>query len=360
MRYKIRLLAAILAGALAAPVLTGCSLPTGGSASEPKSSAAAGNITSGGEPRPTAPALDFNPLTGLYDMEKGDSFRPLAAMIGNNDRSRPQFGLEKADLYVEAETEGGITRIMAVFANASRVPEQLGPIRSARTPFVLLAQSLDAIYAHCGGSVNGLKAIKERKIQDIEGLIYDGSTYWRDAELRKTKGAEYSMMTSGELLEKRIAAKEYPSETSRGAPYVFGEREGDYAAASLDIYISRLQKISFQYEPEERLYYKFNGTSAEGEPHVMTNGVQLAATNVIAMYDNFYKETDSPVTTYSFTLERGSGSVFTGGRGRPILWTRGDDGLQFQESDGSPLAVAPGKTYVVLIRDSYAANSTFQ
>lgn len=226
MRYTIRLLAAILAGALAAPVLMGCSLPTGGSASEPKSSAAAGNVTSGGEPRPTAPALDFNPLTGLYDMEKGDSFRPLAAMIGNNDRSRPQFGLEKADLYVEAETEGGITRIMAVFANASRVPEQLGPIRSARTPFVLLAQSLDAIYAHCGGSVNGLKAIKERKIQDIEGLIYDGSTYWRDAELRKTKGAEYSMMTSGELLEKRIAAKEYPSETSRGAPYVFGEREG--------------------------------------------------------------------------------------------------------------------------------------
>ena len=66
------------------------------------------------------------------------------------------------------------------------------------------------------------------------------------------------------------------------------------------------------------------------------------------------------MTTYSFTLERGSGSVFTGGRGRPILWTRGDDGLQFQESDGSPLAVAPGKTYVVLIRDSYAANSTFQ
>lgn len=53
-------------------------------------------------------------------------------MIGNNDKSRPQHGLDQADLYVEAETEGGITRIMAVFANAARVPSQLGPVRSAR------------------------------------------------------------------------------------------------------------------------------------------------------------------------------------------------------------------------------------
>lgn len=360
MRYTTRILAAAIAAALAAPVLTGCSLQTDVPVSEPKASNTTGSNGTGREPLPTEPALDLNPLTGLYDMEKGAEFRPLAAMIGNNDRSRPQFGLEKADLYFEAETEGGITRIMAVFANADRVPEQLGPIRSARTPFVLLAQSLDAIYAHCGGSVHGLKAIKERKIDDIEGLIYDGSTYWRDAELRKTKGAEYSMMTSGELLGKRIAAKEYPTATSREMPYVFGEKEGQYDAAGLDFYISGLQKINFQYNLEDKLYYKFNGTSAEREPHVMTNGVQLTATNVIVMYDNFYKETDSPVTTYSFTLEKGGGSVFTGGRGRPILWTRTDDALRFQEEDGSPLTLAPGKTYVVLIRDSYAANSTFQ
>lgn len=58
----------------------------------------------------------------------------MAVMIGNNDKSRPQYGLDQADMYVEAETEGGITRIMAVFANAARVPAQLGPVRSAGRP----------------------------------------------------------------------------------------------------------------------------------------------------------------------------------------------------------------------------------
>ena len=44
----------------------------------------------------------------------GEDNRPFAFMIGNNDRSRPQVGLDKADP-VEAKP-GGITRIMAVFA----------------------------------------------------------------------------------------------------------------------------------------------------------------------------------------------------------------------------------------------------
>lgn len=358
---------ALLAAGLAATLLTGCSLPTGSPVSGEEVSKDGGQSTVTGnsssqvrEPEPTQPQLDLNPLTGVYDLAKGADYRPLAAMIGNNDRSRPQFGLEKADLYFEAETEGGITRIMAVFANASRVPEQLGPIRSARTPFVLLAQSMDVIYAHCGGSVHGLAAIKDLKINDIEGLIYDGTTYWRDAELRKKKGAEYSMMTSGELLDKRIAAKKYKTTTSRSAPYVFGEKEGGQSAVSLDVYISRLQKIYFRYNEQERLYYKYNGTSEKNEPHTMTNGVQLTAANVILMYDHLYKETDTPVTTYGFDLKSGGGSLYSGGTGRPIRWTRTADGLKFMEADGNVLSVAPGKTYVVLIRDDYAGNTVIK
>ena len=75
-----------------------------------------------------------NPLTGLEDMKSATS-RPVAVMVGNNDKSRPQYGIEKADMLIEGETEGGITRIMAVFSDASRVPDAVGPVRSARSPF---------------------------------------------------------------------------------------------------------------------------------------------------------------------------------------------------------------------------------
>ena len=86
--------------------------------------------------------------------------RPVAIMIGNNDRSRPQINIDKADMYMEAETEGGITRIMAVFAGNSRVPNTIGPIRSARTPFIKSAESLDSIYVHAGGSKTGKASSK--------------------------------------------------------------------------------------------------------------------------------------------------------------------------------------------------------
>ena len=91
------------------------------------------------------PALEnLNPLTGENDLTQGGT-RPVGIMIGNNTTSRPQNGIDKADMYVEIETEGGITRILAVFANAERVPAQLGPIRSARSPFVSIARAMDIV-----------------------------------------------------------------------------------------------------------------------------------------------------------------------------------------------------------------------
>lgn len=139
-----------------------------------------------------------------------------------------------------------------------------------------------------------------------------------------------------------------------------GRKKGGQSAVSLDVYISRLQKIYFRYNEQERLYYKYNGTSEKNEPHTMTNGVQLTAANVILMYDHLYKETDTPVTTYGFDLKSGGGSLYSGGTGRPIRWTRTADGLKFMEADGNVLSVAPGKTYVVLIRDDYAGNTVIK
>ena len=355
-----------MAAARAAVLLTavGCSGPsTGEGSAPPVSHPVSGDTTLPEEsPAPTeppAPAGDLNRLTGLYDMEKGSPNRPVAVMIGNNDRSRPQYGLDKADMYFEAETEGGITRIMAVFSNVSRIPEQLGPVRSARTPFVKLVQSLDAIYGHFGGSVRAKEMISDMKINRIDGITYDGSTYWRDPELRKTKGLEYSAMTSGEKMLDRAQRLKFSLTTDRQAPFSFGEETGSIPASSVMVYLSRLQQINFQYKAEEGLYYKYNGKDLS-DPHVTADGVQLTATNVIVMYDSFFQEIDSAPITYSFTLERGSGYLYSSGTGRAIQWSRTADGLRYTEEDGSPLTVAPGKTYVCLVNEINSTKAVIQ
>ena len=89
----------------------GCMTKDGDESSAPAAGSSGGGASSqAGESttQSTAPAGDLNIFTGLYDLEKGADNRPAAFMINNLPKARPQFGLDQADLFFEAETEGGI------------------------------------------------------------------------------------------------------------------------------------------------------------------------------------------------------------------------------------------------------------
>ena len=197
-----RLIAAVL-GAACLLSLSACS---GQEGPEGESSSPAGQSnasTTGGTEGPgTQPPVtnDVNPLTGVADITPGASVRPIALMVENSSTARPQLGLDEADVFLEAETEGGITRIMAVFAGASRVPDEIGPLRSARSPFVTVAQSLDAVYCHAGGSTLGLANIQKFGLDDVNFLSNASQAGWRDPELSSQRGTEHSLLSGGQKL----------------------------------------------------------------------------------------------------------------------------------------------------------------
>lgn len=337
-------------------VLAGCGTGTPGSS--PASSQPTAETTGTTAPpttaAPTQPKGDFNIFTGENSLAAGADTRPVAIMIGNNDKSRPQHGLDQADLYVEAETEGGITRIMAVFANAARVPSQLGPVRSARSPFALLAQSLDAVYCHAGGSSAGLATVKNTGINHIDGLVYDGSTFWRDANLRKTKGLEYSMMTSGSKLTARIKAANIRRNGKLQSLFTFGEGTGNGAGQTVQVFFSGAQTIRFQYDAASGLYTKYNGAAGKGSPHKTADGKSLTAANVLVLYDTKYTEN---AYTINFNLKGGSGLLVSGGASRPVSWSRSSSKLSITEKDGSPAKMATGKTYICLVSKGNEGNT---
>ena len=66
----------------------------------------------------TLPDYNPNPLTGL-EKDAGYPYgqRPIAVMINNIKDSLPQSGISGADLMYEMVTEGGITRMMAVYSD---------------------------------------------------------------------------------------------------------------------------------------------------------------------------------------------------------------------------------------------------
>jgi len=323
--------------------LSSCFNPQDTAGSEPENSSAP---TAEQTTTTTAPKFKTNPLTGIEDIKIADWERPVAFMIGNNDKSRPQLGIEKADMYFEAETEGGITRIMAVFAGAARVPEKLGPIRSARTPFIKIAESLGAIYCHAGGSRAGLAFLKTADVDSINALGSSGGAFDRDDTLKNTKGTEYSMLTSGSMMLARIKALKFKTQPLKPSPFGFGETgTGSGAGSRVQVRFSGAQTVSFQYDTQTKLYSKYNGTLEKGTAHISYGGKTLTVSNIIIMYDEIYWENK---TTKDFRLISGNGVLVSGGASRQIRWNRNKDRLQFTERDGTPLNISPGKTYICL------------
>lgn len=97
----------------------------------------------------TIPA-NQNLLTGLADLsETAIGKRPVAVMVNNHEAARPQYGIAQADILYEIPVEGDITRLMALYADYTKVP-QICPIRSCRYYFPALSQGYDAFYVNWG------------------------------------------------------------------------------------------------------------------------------------------------------------------------------------------------------------------
>lgn len=93
----------------------------------------------------------INPLTGqVAPNPEILARRPIAIKISNNARVRPQAGINSADLVFEHLTEGGITRLTAIFYG--RDSNKVGSIRSGRLIDLELPIMYDAAFAYSGSS----------------------------------------------------------------------------------------------------------------------------------------------------------------------------------------------------------------
>lgn len=294
------------------------------------------------------PTLGVNPITGLVDMQLDGLTRPVGIMVANNDYIQDeQVGLAAADMWMEAETEGGITRMMAVFASTSRVPASIGPVRSARTPFVKTVEALGFAYSHAGGSYTALNYLASSSVADLDvNGGADGSPYsWRDMEY--PHDYEYCLRTGGDSLTQYMNDMGYQTTLKRDLPWTFGEQSGD-AATWVDVTMSGAQQIGFDYNSETGLYHKHNGYAEV--PHLDIDGNAIAAKTVIVLYSDRYWENN---TTIDFYLQGGEGYVFSDGVMRRFDWTRSTEGFTMIEKDGSTLTIAEGKVYLCLVSTAY-------
>ena len=296
----------------------------------------------------------YNPLTG-EGMHKDISMnRPVAIMINNIIQAQPQCGVSNADIIFELPAEGGVTRMLAVFQDSKDI-ESIGSIRSLRAYYLKLAQSLDAILVHAGGSDEAYLDLRSTGWDHIDGVMgnYSVDPFYRDKS-RMQYGTEHSLFATGNGLIDCIEDKGFRLEHEDGFDYgyTFSETAGEQCTETAEyvkVIFNSGKNTSFTYDSETGLYtgYQFGSMYQDGsteEPMTFTNLVLMSTK--MSVYDGKGR--------LSVELNgTGSGYFVNGGHYTEIKWSRdGDEGFRFTLADGTPVDLGIGKSYIAIYDQS--------
>ncbi len=158
-------------------------------------------------PSPSAtPAPSSVAPTGAPGLARGAlTQRPVIVMIDNHPDAYPQTGLDHAAVVFEALAEFGVTRFMAVYApGITPDAPQIGPIRSTRLYFAQWAMGFHALYAHAGGSPQGLDLVENTdQLINLDALIEANGSYFARSSDRD---APHNLYTSSADLQRAAKA----------------------------------------------------------------------------------------------------------------------------------------------------------
>ena len=308
------------------------------------------------------PVIYRNPLTGEggYD-ESLLGNRPVMVVVENHPQARPQWGLTSSDIVFEMVAEGGITRMILMFADSSRLPDKIGPVRSARHYFLDLAEGYDAIFTHFGQSPYAKQQLANHDIDNINGYV-DGSYFSRDKS--RNVDSEHTAYTTKEWVLKAIENKEYRTTLKDGYDNAFsfnvdGNRVlEDGSCVTATVSFSSSFTYTLNYDKQENVYY----SSLNGNPFVSSDGTQQNFQNIIILYTDISAISGDAKNRVDFDLSEGHGTYISNGSYEAIKWEKGSstDMLKLLDSEGEELKLNTGRTYIAICDDSRESKNTIE
>jgi hypothetical protein len=336
---------------VATGLLTSTACTGGGdepAASTPASAPSSAPSSSPAGHKPPAPKpKPVNPYTGVGPVPK----RPtISVKIDDTAPGRPQVGINKADIvYVEA-VEGGLTRLAAIFGTYK--PTAVGYVRSTRpSDPELLLQFGKITAAYSGGAHDSLPRMRRSGIRSWS--MDAGSPYYS----RRARGA--SSYINVVLNLTRVAAAVHTpvphdigwtfDHSLKGLPTHKGyvvrtEVTGSYAHGT---------PVVFHYSRKLNKYVRYIG----GVPQMSSSGHPVAARNVIVQKCRVHahpKDTDvnGNPSQFTVTVGRGPAVIYRNGKRINGHWRRDHvkDGTSWRTNGGKRIPLAPGNTWVILVR----------
>ncbi len=276
------------------------------------------------------------PLTGLPGATPD---RPaIVVKIDNGAAAAPQTGLNDADIVIEEEVEGGVSRFAAVFHSKSA---NVGPVRSGRTTDIALVSSLGGPVLLYSGANDMTERIIRAQPQIINHSHATSSGYWRD-ENRQAPSNLYTHTGP------HWAAVDGGPPPPQFAYRLDGEPVDGSPVASISIDYPASQ-AAWDWEDDRWV------RSQRGSVHELTEGGPVTAANVVVIEaervgTGMYDSAGGPVPEFLY-VGTGPATIFTAGQRIDGFWTKPSltAVATLTTADDQVIELTPGRTWIQLI-----------
>ena len=291
-------------------------------------------------------------LTGVIGDHGLVTERPaLVVKIENAPESRPQEGLEDADIVFEEMVEGGVSRFAAIFH--STLPEQIAPIRSVRPMDGPITAWTGGLLAFSGGQAQFTSRAENDGLQLIsmdwgaDGFSREPS---RDAP-HDVAGDTASFLAQADEDHQSSPPQfcAFDTTSTGGTAQTSGT-----ATTTVSVSISSAAQPTWTWDTASNMWLRAEGST----PAMAASGAQLSTANVLVVDVNvvMLEGTDAAGTHIPETIVvgQGTGLVASGGMSAPITWQKDSETApwQFFDASGAPLVLNPGSTWVELVPSS--------
>ncbi len=352
-KKKIMVIVAVCV--VAAIAIAGVLYAVLGKDKEPETTAPPTTVTTT-ETTTAAPVLDINPLTGENDYNK-DAIgkRPVACVVENSQPARPQWGIDDEtnppDIILQGEVEGGETRMLWFFADYTNMPENIGPTRSARPPYIRFSEMFDAIFIHWGMSSTtddyyGADSVFiDDDVDHINEMQYgDGSLFGRYNP--RGVSLEHTGCIYGENVASAIEGEGFRTDVDKASFSQFNfnseiQKLSDTPCTYLSLrYSSRTHTTDWTYQ-EDGMYHTPDFNNDVKRENLL---VLMDETEYITKSN--YKGSGSNEVYCNYRFAGGTGKLASNGTVIDVTWAREDGLLVVKDSAGKPVSLNPGKTWI--------------
>ena len=275
----------------------------------------------------------------------------LVVKIDNvNDLSRPQSGINDADIVYEEKIEGPISRFAAIFHSKS--PDEIGPVRSGRSTDVAIVSALNhPLYAFSGANEIFIKQLRAAPLIDIGYDIHPN-----DYDRKKGRQAPDNVFTSTDRLRALTPEGTGPPPTQ----LTYRKADAKDQAGGVDVKGFAYsfgggpvgQPVTFTWNPATKTWDR----TQKGSAHVDSAGKVISPPNVIVQMTP-YRDTglvDLSKTPVPEALLVGEGDawVFVNAKAYKATWSKPtlDAVTTYRGADGKQIEVNPGQTWIGLVQ----------